>query len=92
MRGWQEVDRNVVLLAPAHTFLMMNQPVDHQFWLDIGSRGGYERLYQPLTHPYVLAAGSRAANGITTTRTRPTRSALPAGGRVAAPLPQNRFF
>ena len=55
VRGWQEVDRNAVLLAPAHTFLMMNQPVDYQFWLDIGSRGWYERLYQPLTHPYVLS-------------------------------------
>ena len=55
VRGWQEVDRNAVLLAPAHTFLMMNRPVDYQFWLDIGSRGWYERLYQPLTHPYVLS-------------------------------------
>ena len=55
VRGWQETDRNAVLLAPAHTFLMMNQPVDYQFWLDVGSRGWYERLYQPLTHPYVLS-------------------------------------
>jgi hypothetical protein len=29
--------------------------VDYQFWLDIGSRGWYERLYQPLTHPSVLS-------------------------------------
>ena len=55
--AWQEPDArtDAVLLAPAYTFLMMNRPVDYQFWLDIGSRGWYERLYQPLTHPYVLS-------------------------------------
>jgi hypothetical protein len=44
-----------VLLAPAYTFLMSNRPVDVQFWLDVGGRGWWERLYQPLTHPYVLS-------------------------------------
>ncbi len=44
-----------VLLAPAHTFLMSNRPVEVQFWLDAGSGGWYERLFQPLTHPYVLS-------------------------------------
>jgi len=34
---------------------MSNRPVDVQFWLDVGSRGWSERLYQPLTHPYVLS-------------------------------------
>jgi hypothetical protein len=34
--------------------LMMNQPVTVQFWLDAGSRAWFERIYQPLTHPYVL--------------------------------------
>jgi hypothetical protein len=53
--AWQEPKEEAVLLAPAYTFLMMNRPVDYQFWLDIGSRGWYERLYQPLTHPYVLS-------------------------------------
>lgn len=43
-----------VLLAPAYSFLMMNRYVDYQFWLDIGSMGWWERIYQPLTHPYVL--------------------------------------
>jgi hypothetical protein len=43
-----------VLLVPAYTFLMMNQPVTVQFWLDAGSRAWFERIYQPLTHPYVL--------------------------------------
>jgi hypothetical protein len=35
--------------------LMYNRPVRVQFWLDVGSRGWFERLYQPLTHPYVLS-------------------------------------
>jgi hypothetical protein len=33
---------------------MRNRPVDVQFWLNAGGRGWWERLYQPLTHPYVL--------------------------------------
>jgi hypothetical protein len=33
---------------------MRNQAVDYQVWLDIGSHGWHERIYQPLTHPYVL--------------------------------------
>jgi len=35
--------------------LMRNRPVDVQFWLDVGATGWWERLYQPLTHPYVLS-------------------------------------
>jgi hypothetical protein len=49
-----EDEENAVLLAPAYTFLMRNRPVDYQFWLNVGSSGWWERLYQPLTHPYVL--------------------------------------
>ncbi len=49
-----EDEENAVLLAPAYTFLMRNRPVDYQFWLNVGSPGWWERLYQPLTHPYVL--------------------------------------
>jgi len=45
---------NAVLLSPAYTFLLNNQPVDVQFWINAGSPGWWERLYQPLTHPYVL--------------------------------------
>jgi hypothetical protein len=41
--------------VPAYTFLLTNQPVDYQFWLDIGSSAWTERLNQPLTHPYVLS-------------------------------------
>jgi len=55
IRSWQLQPEDAVLLAPAYTFLMSNRPVDYQFWLDIGGRGWWERLYQPLTHPYVLS-------------------------------------
>lgn len=48
-------EENAVLIAPAFTFLMTNQPVSYQFWLDIGSISWSERLEQPLTHPYVLS-------------------------------------
>jgi len=53
--GWRLESAEAVLLAPAYTFLMMNHPVEVQFWLDAGSRSWAERLYQPLTHPYVLS-------------------------------------
>jgi len=53
--GWkQQMEANAVLLAPAFTFLMNNQPVRYQFWLDVGSHGWWTRLDQPLTQPYVL--------------------------------------
>jgi hypothetical protein len=55
VRSWQRQPEDAVLLAPAYTFLMANRPVDHQFWLDVGGTGWWERLYQPLTHPYVLS-------------------------------------
>lgn len=48
-------ERDAVLIAPAYTFLTHNVPVDYQFWLNIGSNGWGERLYQPLTQPYVLS-------------------------------------
>ncbi len=52
--GWREAG-DAVLIAPAYTFLMRNRAVDYQFWLDIGSSGWWERLYQPLTHPHVMS-------------------------------------
>jgi len=55
VRSWRLQPGDVVLLAPAYTFLMSNRPVDYQFWLNVGGRGWWERLYQPLTHPYVLS-------------------------------------
>jgi hypothetical protein len=53
--SWQAESAGAVLIAPAYTFLMINRPVEVQFWLDVGSGGWWERLYQPLTHPYVLS-------------------------------------
>ncbi len=56
-RAWAQNDQtDAVLIAPAYTFLIRNQPVTTQFWLDLGSRGWFERLFQPLTHPYILSA------------------------------------
>ncbi len=52
--GWTDTDE-AVFIAPAYTFLMRNRAVDAQFWLDIGATGWWERLHQPLTHPYVLS-------------------------------------
>jgi len=57
LESWRTEDEDAVLVAPAYTFLMMNRPVTVQFWLDAGSSGWYERLAQPITHPYVLARG-----------------------------------
>jgi len=53
--AWTDPTEQAVLLAPAYTFLMSNRPVQVQFWLDAGSSGWVERLFQPLTHPYVLS-------------------------------------
>jgi hypothetical protein len=55
LSSWANQPEDAVYLAPAYTFLMENRPVDVQFWLDVGGRGWYERLYQPLTHPHVLS-------------------------------------
>jgi superfamily I DNA/RNA helicase len=55
LESWRTENKETVLVAPAHTFLMMNRPVSVQFWLDPGSSGWAQRLSQPLTHPYVLS-------------------------------------
>lgn len=55
LKSWSEQPKNAVQLSPAYTFLISNRPVCYQFWLDIGSFAWWERLYQPLTHPYVLS-------------------------------------
>ena len=44
-----------MLIAPAYTFLLSNQAVDYQFWVNIDSPAWGRRLYQPLTQPYVLS-------------------------------------
>jgi len=50
-----EDDENAILITPVMSFLGLNQEVDYQYWLNIGSSGWYERLEQPLTHPIVLS-------------------------------------
>jgi len=55
LSSWTTSPDGSVLVAPAYTFLLSNRPVTAQFWLDVGSSGWYERLFQPLTHPYVLS-------------------------------------
>ncbi|HMR67067.1 MAG TPA: hypothetical protein PKE64_23905, partial [Anaerolineae bacterium] len=54
IRSWELAPEESVLITPATTFLMSNRPVDYQFWLDAGSSGWWERIAQPLTHPYIL--------------------------------------
>ncbi|HSJ58061.1 MAG TPA: hypothetical protein VLC95_12825, partial [Anaerolineae bacterium] len=54
LESWQIRPENAVLLVPAYTFLVMNHPVEVQFWLNAGDTTWFQRLYQPLTHPYVL--------------------------------------
>ena len=44
-----------VLLTPVTSFLIENRPVDYQVWLDVGGSRWWERVAQPLTHPYVLS-------------------------------------
>ena len=55
LRDWVMDAEDSILIAPAYTFLLNNRSVDVQFWLNIGSEGWSRRLYQPLTHPYVLS-------------------------------------
>ena len=55
LTNWQQQEEEAVLLSPAYTFLLSNRPVRMQFWLNVGGKGWWERLYQPLTHPTVLS-------------------------------------
>ncbi len=55
VRSWDEPEESCVKIAPAYTFLMQNRPVEVEIWLDIGSNAWFERLEQPLTHPYILS-------------------------------------
>ena len=61
--AWKSEQENAVLIAPAYTFLMQNRAVAVQFWLNPGSEGWVERLFQPLTHPYVLSRNWDNAEG-----------------------------
>ncbi len=55
LQEWNTNTNGAVLIVPAYAFLLENKPVDVQIWLDAGSRSWSERLFQPLTHPYVLS-------------------------------------
>lgn len=54
-----DLSEQTVSLSPVTTYLFSNNTSDYQFWLDIGSSGWWERIYQPLTHPYVLSRNWR---------------------------------
>jgi len=58
-QSWQEQPADAVTIAPAMTFLLANRPVKAQLWLEVASDSWFRRLYQPLTHPYVLSASWR---------------------------------
>ncbi|MXV92761.1 MAG: ATP-dependent helicase [Chloroflexi bacterium] len=60
LRDWIEEAADSVYIAPAYTFLLSNRAVDVQFWLNISSESWSSRLFQPLTHPYVLSRGWQA--------------------------------
>jgi hypothetical protein len=62
IESWTPTPEDSILLSPAHSFLMMNQPVSFQFWLDTGSNGWFQRLDQPLTHTRVLSRSWPVAN------------------------------
>ncbi len=53
--SWRDELADAVFMSPAYTFLLRNRVAQVQFWLDVGSTGWWERLDQPLTHPYVLS-------------------------------------
>jgi hypothetical protein len=63
LESWRTGEASAVFVAPAYTFLLTNRPVTVEFWLDAGSSGWYERLAQPVTHPFVLARGWDASAG-----------------------------
>jgi hypothetical protein len=54
LHGYDPVEHDAVFIAPAYTFLTENRAVDYQFWLNANSLSWGRRLYQPLTHPFVL--------------------------------------
>jgi len=52
--GLQPPMAEAVFIGPAYSFLTANHIVDYQFWLNAKSPSWGRRLYQPLTHPFVL--------------------------------------
>jgi len=43
-----------VSVGPAYSFVTADRVVDYQFWFNANSLSWGRRLYQPLTHPFVL--------------------------------------
>lgn len=52
--GPDEDETDRVRILPAIAYLLEGRSSAAQFWLDAGSAGWFERIDQPLTHPYVL--------------------------------------
>lgn len=52
--AWELTRPDAVLIATAHTVVTRDLISDYQFWLDAGDSGWYERIEQPITHPYIL--------------------------------------
>jgi hypothetical protein len=46
---------DAIVLAPTYAYLTADLRSRFQFWLDVNATGWHDRIYQPLTHPYVLA-------------------------------------
>ena len=44
-----------VTIMPVIAYLLSGESSKIQFWMDAGSTGWFERIDQPLTHPYVLS-------------------------------------
>ena len=51
----QSLEADALFVGPAYTFLSENRAVEYQFWLNANSPSWGRRLYQPLTHPFVLS-------------------------------------
>ncbi len=50
-----------VLLATAHAYITNDMRSRVQIWLDAQANAWHERIYQPLTHPFVMMRGWPAA-------------------------------
>jgi hypothetical protein len=51
----EPADGDGVLLATVQAVLTSDERCRVQFWLDLQTSGWHDRIFQPLTHPYVLA-------------------------------------
>lgn len=54
LHSYPPAEQDAVFIAPAYSYLTTNRAVDVQFWLNANSLSWGRRLYQPLTHPFVL--------------------------------------